>query len=140
MILYLDTSALVKLFIDEIGSRQIRDAVAASDGLASSLISYTEARSAFARKHRLGEISQADYQQYKQEFERYWPAINQLIIAVATVRRAADLCELYALRAYDGVQLASAESLQSSVATRVTFASFDEALNKGASALGMSTL
>jgi uncharacterized protein with PIN domain len=65
LILYLDTSAVVKLFIDEIGSRQIRDAVAAADGLASSLISYTEARAAFARKHRLGEISQPDYQHYK---------------------------------------------------------------------------
>jgi predicted nucleic acid-binding protein len=63
-----------------------------------------------------------------------------LIIAVAMVRRAADLCELYALRAYDGVQLALAESLQTNVASRVRLASSDEALNRGASALGMSTL
>ncbi len=47
------------------------------------------------------EITQAQYQQYKQEFESYWLAINRLIVDFTTVRRAAELCELYALPAYD---------------------------------------
>ncbi len=36
--LYLDTSALVKLFINEIGSQEIRSAVSAAGEIASSLI------------------------------------------------------------------------------------------------------
>jgi uncharacterized protein len=50
LILYLDTSALVKLYVDEVGSNIVRQAVADSNHLTTSLLSYTETRSAFSRR------------------------------------------------------------------------------------------
>lgn len=44
MILYLDTSALVKLYVRERGSVSVRALVEQADVVASSVIAYAEAR------------------------------------------------------------------------------------------------
>ena len=49
MILYLDTSALVKLYVREAGSVLVRRATEASEAAATSTVAYAEARAAFAR-------------------------------------------------------------------------------------------
>ena len=49
MILYLDTSAIVKLYADETGSDQVWAAVAEAKLCATHLIAYAETRAAFAR-------------------------------------------------------------------------------------------
>ena len=78
MILYLDTSALVKLYAEEAGSEVVRRTVAASDLIATSLLSYAEARSALARKCRGGEIAHAALNRLRQEFERDWARLHVL--------------------------------------------------------------
>lgn len=52
MILYFDTSSLVKVYVEETGSAQIRQLFEQSQVVATSRIAYVEARSAFARKFR----------------------------------------------------------------------------------------
>ena len=52
MILYLDTSALVKLYVRERGSAQVRAHVNNADVIATSVVAYAEARAAFARLRR----------------------------------------------------------------------------------------
>ena len=49
MILYCDTSALVKLYVDEDGSAQVAAALAGADIVAVCRIAWVEALSAFAR-------------------------------------------------------------------------------------------
>ena len=58
MILYLDTSALVKLYADEPGSGLVRDAVRNAQLTVCHLIAYVETRAAFAKKRRMGEFSE----------------------------------------------------------------------------------
>ena len=53
MILYIDTSALVKLYAKEAGTAEVQRAVAKAEQIATSLIAYVETRSALARKYRL---------------------------------------------------------------------------------------
>ena len=48
MFLYLDTSSLVKLYVEEEDSAKIADLANASKVAATSIIAYTEARAAFA--------------------------------------------------------------------------------------------
>jgi len=50
--LYLDTSALVKLYIAEEGSLLVRTALADARFVATSVVAYVEARAAFARRRR----------------------------------------------------------------------------------------
>lgn len=54
MILYLDTSSLVKLYVAELGSAQVRQMVVRAGVVATSVVAFPEARSAFARLAREG--------------------------------------------------------------------------------------
>lgn len=140
MILYLDTSAIVKLYSNEPGAAQVKKAVGKAEMIATCLISYTETRSALARKRRLGEIGERALEEHKREFEQDWEAMHHLPINEATVRRAGILAEQHGLRAYDGIHLASVEALQLTVRSSATFACFDKALSEAALSLGLRLL
>jgi uncharacterized protein len=140
LILYLDTSALVKLYADEAGSDVVRQAVAESDLIATSLLSYVETRSALARKGRGGEIVRDDLERCAQELERDWARLHRLPVDEALVRKAGDLAAEHALRAFDAVHLASADSLRTVLRVAVTFACFDNALNGAAKLCGLEPL
>ena len=61
MFLYLDTSSLVKLFIEERHSDRVREWLDAVDVVLTCRVAYAEAASAFSRRRREGGITQADY-------------------------------------------------------------------------------
>ena len=140
MILYLDTSALVKLYAKEAGSAEVRQAVASAGQIATSLIAYVETRSALARKYRLDRVDGVALQRHKREFERDWAQLNRLPLDATTVRRAAELAEQHRLRAYDAVHLATADLLQAAVRAPIAFACFDNALNEAALRLGLKSI
>jgi uncharacterized protein len=140
LILYLDTSALVKLYAEEGGTNLVRHAVRDSDLIATSLISYAETRSALARKSGSREISRATFTRCKSEFERDWLRLHRLPVDWPLVRLAGELAEQHALRALDAVHLATADSLQTALRDPVTFASFDDVLNAAAQARGIELL
>lgn len=140
MILYLETSALVKLYAEEEGSDLVRQAVVASDVIATSLGSYVETRSALARKGRSREVSRATLTRCRGEFDRDWARLHRLPVDEALVRRAGDLAEEHALRALDALHLATADSLQAVLHDAVTFACFDSALNRAAEVRGLALL
>ena len=137
MIVYLDTSAFVKLFTSEPGRVETRQVVAAAQRLASSLVTYAETRAALARKHRMREISATAFERCKVDLERDWSTLYRFPPQAATVRRAGELAERLGLRAYDAIHLATAEQLQRDTGVSVSFACFDKALNRAAATLGL---
>lgn len=137
MILYLDTSAAVKLYASEPGSAEIRRVVAEADQIASSLVAYTETRAALARKHRIRQINAAALDRSKADFLSDWEGFIKMPVDPETVRRAGDLAEQFGLRAYDAIHLATADRLYRETRSRVAFACFDSALNRAASTLGL---
>ncbi|HEX5482652.1 MAG TPA: type II toxin-antitoxin system VapC family toxin [Terriglobia bacterium] len=140
MILYLDTSALVKLYAEEEGSERVREGIRVSDLIATSLLSYAETRSALARKSRSREISRAAFTKCKRDFDRDWLRLHRLPVDELLVRKAGELAEQHALRALDALHLAAADSLQAALRVAVTFACFDGALNGAAEARGFALL
>jgi predicted nucleic acid-binding protein len=138
VILYLDTSALVKLYAREVGGAEVKRAVARADLVATSLVAYVEARSAFARKHRLADIDDAALKRHKHEFERDWNRLDRLPVDATTIRRAGDLAEQYRLKAYDAVHLATVDLMEVTLRSSVGFACFDDALNRAAANLGFT--
>jgi uncharacterized protein with PIN domain len=58
--LYLDTSVLVKIYVEEDGSITIREQVNNARFVATSMIAYVEARAAFARRRRERKLAPAD--------------------------------------------------------------------------------
>jgi predicted nucleic acid-binding protein len=138
VILYLDTSALVKLYATEPGSMQTRRAVNRADQVASSLLAYVETRAAFARKKRMRQLSDAELERSKRAFELDWNGFVRLPVDLERVRRAGDLAEQFQLRGYDALHLATADLLSRETGARISFLGFDAALNEAASNLGLT--
>ena len=135
MILYLDTSSLVKLYVREEGSDEVRSLLDSASLAASSVIAYAEARSALARRCREGSLSPADHGVVRAAFDREWPAILALDVTQSVARHAADLAELHGLRAFDGLHLASYLAIAAAMPDEsVVFSSFDQRLNGAAAA------
>jgi predicted nucleic acid-binding protein len=140
LILYLDTSAFIKLYVEEAGSASVR-AAASRSSICSHWITYAEMRAALARLHRMGYQSDAAYRAHRVEFERDWKAVNAILPHERMLRRAGDLAERFGLRGYDSVHLAAAESLLAVPGAEfLRFASFDRALNEAAGAIGLHRL
>jgi len=140
LILYLDTSAFVKLYVEEQGSEIIRGAVAESL-LHTHWITYPEMRAALARLRRMGYQTDDTYREHKLEFEADWKAVNAILPDERIFRRAGELAERFGLRGYDSVHLAAAESLRVGQGSDLLrFASFDERLNQSATELGLPLL
>lgn len=137
MILYLDTSALVKLYLAEEHSVHVRLAAARFDTIASNLIAYAETRAALSKRRRMKDITEAAFEKAKREFERDWEHLTKLEVNRQTISRAAELVEIYPLKACDALHLAGATMLQRETGSAVTFACFDSALNRAASAMGL---
>ncbi|HEV2007299.1 MAG TPA: type II toxin-antitoxin system VapC family toxin [Burkholderiales bacterium] len=141
MILYLDTSAYVRIYIREPDHDQIWAAAQDASQITSHLIAYAEMRAALARMQRMGRLAEAEVARIRKTFELDWRRTLQIIPTEAMVRRAGDLAERFGLRGYDSVHLAAAESLQvDHDADFLHFASFDHHLNQSARVLGLCLL
>ena len=142
MILYLDTSALLKLYVAEPESPLVGQALASAKLVCTHLIAYAEARAAFAKAQRNGRLEAARLAPLVQEFERDWAEIDVLGVDEALVRRAGELAERFALRGYDSVHLSAGETVMrlAGRAAECRFAAFDARLNDAARKLGMPLL
>lgn len=130
MILYLDTSSLVKLYVEEQGSQVVEELVKISEVTATSLVAYAEARAAFARRNREGAFTPEEYGRLTAFFNQDWD--NYLIIRLTNevVRLAGDLSEKHALRGFDAIHLSSALTLGKSISSPVFFSCFDRRLQE----------
>lgn len=73
MTLYLDTSSLVKLYVTEPGSDEVRALVDAAAIVATSSRAYPETRAALARRRRERVLRPAGFASAKKTFEADWP-------------------------------------------------------------------
>lgn len=108
---YFDTSALVKRYVPEIGSRFIRSLLTAPhlDFYAISELAIVETTSGLRRRERNQEITPADCNLALQLFtyhlaSEYWAEP----ISRSVIDQAATLTGVHPLRALDAIQLATA--------------------------------
>jgi predicted nucleic acid-binding protein len=142
VILYLDTSALAKLFIVEPGAESVGRAVAQAAAVATHLIAYAEMRATFARVVRMGRVDGAALPTLTTELDRRWASLDVLAVTEPLVRRAGDLAERHGLRGYDSVHLAAVLALRELVGSgaEVRFGVFDTKLRDAALVHGLSLL
>lgn len=113
MILYLDTSALIKLYAEEPKTEEVRSAIGEARVVAVSDICYVEARSALARKERGGAFSKEQHDEAVGQLERDFREIYLLrFLTGGIIAHAGELAREHALRAYDAVHLATALALR----------------------------
>lgn len=135
--LYLDTSALVKLYLDEPGREAVTAAVARERVVATQELAYIETHAAFSRAERESRLTHADLDRLRDEFERDWPSYLVMKVSQPLLEQAVKLVDSFALRAYDAVHLAAAVTLSRETDETVSFACFDRRLNRAAEVLGM---
>jgi predicted nucleic acid-binding protein len=137
MIVYLDTSSLVKLYMEEDGSSKVAALVKSSEVTAASLVAYAEARAAFAHRYREGAFTPAEYNRIKGFFDKDWNHYLILSITQGMIRLAGDLAEKHALRGFDSIHLASALTLYQELSTAIVFSCFDDNLQKASELEGL---
>ena len=140
MTLYLDTSSIVKLYVDEPAREDVRRLLTDASVVVTSQVAYPEARSAFARRRREGALSAAAHQNAKNDFETDWSMFAKIETTATLCSEAGHLAERYALHGFDAIHLASfAEMLRALRGTDdVEFSSFDDRLNSAARRLARS--
>ncbi len=142
MILYLDTSALIKLFIEEIHSDQVLESAKAAKGLACSSLGYVETHAAFARLAREGLLPTQPVNRHQELVSAFNHAWKDFIVVDASPRlieQAARLVVPHALRGFDAVHLASALEVFHAV-PKMRFACYDESLRMAAVNLGLDAM
>jgi predicted nucleic acid-binding protein len=137
VILYLDTSSLVKLYVAETESAEVKRIVEAAEVSATSRVAYVEARAAFARKRREHSITPAGYRTIIQDFDRDWESYFLVDVSTEIVKLAGSLTEKRALRGYDAIHLASAVTLRRHGGRPVIFSCFDARLSLAARREGL---
>lgn len=128
MILYLETSNLVKLYVQEKDSETVLESVKSAEVVATSVLAYAEARAAFARKLREKGISEEEHKAVKQTLDRDWPSYFVLNVDAGSARAAGDLAEKHGLRGFDALHLASAMKLLAAGAPGLRFSTADARL------------
>lgn len=132
MITYVDTSSLLKLLIDEVGSERAELIWDTADVLAGSALVVVEARAALAAAERGARLTGAQHREAKRELAALVDELSIVEVTEQLIAEAADLAESEALRGYDAVHLASALLIEADLVT-----SADEALCEAAARRGL---
>jgi predicted nucleic acid-binding protein len=138
MILYCDTSALVKLYVEESGSSWVRQWVETAEVVGIAAIGYVEAKAAFARAVHGGRVARRQHRGMVTDFEEDWNRYLVMEINEQVIRQAGRLAEAHRLRAYDAVHLAAALHIRSRASEEFTFLGFDDELNRAVRAEGLA--
>ncbi|MEG5045627.1 type II toxin-antitoxin system VapC family toxin [Microcoleus sp. B4-C1] len=132
---FLDTSALVKRYVPELGSNWIQSITVptAANFLAISQITWVEVCSAFSRRQREGTLSADEVDQLMGDFRTDFDNQYEVLEVDRTlIETAGALVMQNPLRAYDALQLASALRVQSTLVsvpdTQLVFVSADNRL------------
>jgi len=136
LIVFADSSALVKLYADEPGA----DLVRGMGSFVVSSLARVEVPAALWRKHRAGGLWAQDAGLLAADFAADWHEPTGPFIAVVVhgriLEHAAALVAAHGLRADDGVQLACAAATREADPQVDRFLCFDGSLNDAAAREG----
>jgi len=131
-VIYLDTSALIKRFVNEKGSPLAQSLVQQAEPVATAKIAYAEIFAGFARKLREGHLSKSLHALARRQFERDWQSYLRVELQDDILFLARDLIQRHPLRGFDAVHLASALNLKNALGAEITFAAADSRLLRAA--------
>jgi uncharacterized protein len=138
MIVYFDTSSLVKLYVQEAHTALVKKWVQEAEIVATCRIAYPETMSAIGRRFRQGDLTVKQYDSLIAKFSSEWGRFAALDFDELEAGR---LVNLYGLRGFDAVHLSAAMLLKSNQDNvSLFFSSFDEKLNDAASTEGFKIL
>jgi uncharacterized protein len=134
MILYLGTTVLAKLYIEEADSAVVRHWVNSSEIVATCRIAYTEMIPAIELRYRQRDFSKSEYELIIRHFSEDW---LRLAILDFEEQEAGLFVKRYKLRRFSAIHLSAAKLLaRQRENLSLAFSSTDEALCRAASEEG----
>ncbi len=144
MILYMDSSDIFKLYVEEPDSPRVDTNVGLADRFASSHLAYAEMRAALAAAFRGNRIARSgrvitdpDYRSIVSAFESAWRAFIKIRISNPILRSAGQLAERHSLSGGDAIHLSSVLRLRDVVPEEVRVSVADGRVKTGAIAEGL---
>jgi len=130
LILYLDTSALAKLYLEEEGSDRVRQWADEAEVLATSQVALAELAAAVGRRQREGSLADDESGQVLNASKGDWA---HFVVVHLDEYKAADLAFRHELRGFDAIHLAAALQVRDALRDiPVCFSCFDHRLTKAA--------
>jgi predicted nucleic acid-binding protein len=140
---YLETSALVKLYVREPGTDRLLQLVNLVENRFAVLsLSQVEFRSAIRRRERAGDIDPNAASMLLDRFQQHQESrFLRQVLTDAVLDGASEMIDRYALRAYDAIQLAACLELKFTVSMEpLIFVCSDQQLLAAAHSELLSTL
>lgn len=127
MILYLDASALIKLYVAEPGSGPVRQAVKNASAVYSVDVNYLEVRAALAEGARLGLLTDKAANKTQEDFETDWQSVNVVVPDQALLRLAGDFAQTHGIAAKVALNLAAMQKISDQIgAASLRFMGYSE--------------
>jgi uncharacterized protein len=139
VILYADSSGLVKRYVLEQYSTEVNDLIAQADETITAPISRVECVAAIYRHVREGRLDAAGAAMAVAEMNADWPDLREVVMDDSLIQDACDLAARYPLKGYDAVQLAAAVRAQSLAGEPITVLVIDRQLGTACRAEGLTT-
>lgn len=134
----MDTSSLVKLYLDEPHSDLVHEWMRMAHTAATSRVAYPEMLAALARRRREGDLNDESFRRAKATFGNQW---SDFAVMELNETMAGELAITHALRGFDAIHLAAAvELLRHVTSVPVVFTAFDARLARAARAEGLGVL
>ena len=117
--LYLDASALMKRYFTEKGSRTLNARFERGEVMYTSVLSFGEVHSAFARVYRMKEMSSVELSRLREAFDSDWlVGLSALELNLQAMASLPKLVEQYSLKAGDAIHLSTAFWLKDMIRLR----------------------
>lgn len=110
-LLYLDTSALIRIYTQEPDYQHVIQEKQQSSGVICHEITYVEALAALAGRRARRLLSVRQHQLAVTAFQNDWPTFRHVSIDQQLLQDAAALAQAHTLRGYDAVHLAAAQAV-----------------------------
>lgn len=140
MILYCDTSALIKRYVEEDGTEDVDRLWDESSAIATSIIAFAETISALSRRRCEGVLSDREYAETVAAFKRDFSSYILVPVNQSLNYSIEGLLSRHSLRGFDAIHLASAVIFAGLKNNGVRFACFDRTLNRAAAEEGLAVV
>lgn len=137
MVIYLDTSAWLKVYVREAGRDRVEEAIVSAEIVATSTIAYAEARAGLARRMREGDFTGPEHAVIIERLGSDWSAFARAQASDKITYQAGVLAQMYSLRGCDAIHLASAMDLRER-RSDMRFFYFDRRLTNAAQEAGLT--
>ncbi len=138
MILYLDTSALLKKYFKEDGSGDIITLWKKTEAIVTSKVAYAETMASIFRKKKENKnVHEKHFESAIRSFEKDWTSFIRVDVNNDLNEKIRKLVAAHPLRGFDAIHLASALTVRENIHQNFVFACYDRRLSKAAEKEGL---